>query len=143
MNYKGAYSGTPKYNIGDVVVFENVPFYLFNEAAAGTKPHDTHCWARLPQPLADVVIMFHSMLTTVNSSISTAQTTANNVSKMIAPEYTKTTYAEGAHVTHSGKLYVAKADIETAENWTAAHWDEVTVGAEILALQTDVAALGE
>ena len=47
----------------------------------------------------------------------------------IAPEYTKTTYAKNQLVMHEGKLYYAKAAIGTAENWTAAHWQETTIAA--------------
>ena len=46
----------------------------------------------------------------------------------IAPEYSKTaTYAKNQMVMHEGKLYYAKAAIGTAENWTAAHWQETTI----------------
>lgn len=47
----------------------------------------------------------------------------------IAPEYTKTTYAKNQLVMYEGKLYYAKAAIGTAENWTAAHWQETTIAA--------------
>lgn len=54
---------------------------------------------------------------------------------VIAPTYSsKATYSEGDLVIHSGKLYAAKSDIETAEAWTEAHWDETTVAALISAL---------
>lgn len=36
------------------------------------------------------------------------------------------TYKAGEGVIQSNKLYVAKADIDTAEAFTAAHWTEVT-----------------
>lgn len=54
----------------------------------------------------------------------------------IAPEYTKTTYAKNQLVMHEGKLYYAKAAIGTAENWTAAHWQETTI-AEVLNNKAD------
>lgn len=42
----------------------------------------------------------------------------------IASKYDATaTYTEGAIVQHEGGLYKAKADISTAEEWTASHWD--------------------
>jgi len=42
------------------------------------------------------------------------------------PDYDTTkTYAKDDLVVYSGKVYKAKAAIGTAENWTAAHWDEV------------------
>lgn len=50
----------------------------------------------------------------------------------IAPEYDKTkTYLKDALVIYDGKLYAAKANIGTAEAWTAAHWEERTVAAAI------------
>ncbi len=135
MNYKGAYAGGTGYSVGDVVVFGDVAYELFKAAAAGTSPHDTHYWRRVIQPTQDMVMLFHSMLNTMNGTIASQGTAESNLSKMIAPEYSKTTYAAHALVTKGGKLYYAKAAIEEAENWTAAHWQETTVGAEILALQ--------
>ena len=52
----------------------------------------------------------------------------------IAPEYDKTaTYAKDALVIYDGKLYAAKAAIETAEAWTPAHWEERTIAAAVAA----------
>lgn len=48
---------------------------------------------------------------------------------MIAPAYKKQTYAAKSLVTHEGKLYTNSSAIETAENWTAAHWTETTIAA--------------
>jgi len=54
---------------------------------------------------------------------------------VIAPDYDATsTYTEGEFVTHGGKLYYALGDIETAEAWTAAHWQETTIVELITAL---------
>lgn len=44
------------------------------------------------------------------------------------------TYAQGAYCVYDGKLYRAKADISTAEAWTAAHWQETSASAEDLSL---------
>ena len=53
---------------------------------------------------------------------------AANANANIAPEYDATsTYSKDDLVIHDGKLYKAKADIGTAEAWTAAHWDETTI----------------
>lgn len=50
----------------------------------------------------------------------------------LAPEYDKTaTYAKDALVIYEGELYAAKAAIETAEAWTAAHWEKRTIAAAI------------
>ena len=135
MNYKGSYSGGTSYSVDDVAVYtDGVAYRLFKAAASGTACHDVRYWERVEQPLQEAVTLFHSMLTSINSSISSAQTANTKLSAMIAPEYTKTTYSEGDIRTHSGKLYKAKQDIETAENWTAAHWEETTVGGELTSL---------
>ena len=142
MNYKGAYSGDTSYSVGDVTVFtDNLPYYLQNPAVAGTTPHDKRYWARVPQPLDEMVIMFHSMMTAINAYIAADPGSEEKISKMIAPEYTKTTYSKGAIRTHDGKLYQAKQDIGTAENWTAAHWEETTVGATLTTLNAAVATI--
>jgi len=62
MNYKGAYSGDTSYSVGDVTVYGGVAYELFETAAAGTTPHDTHKWRRVPQPMQDMVMMFHGAL---------------------------------------------------------------------------------
>lgn len=55
-----------------------------------------------------------------------------NANANIAPEYDKTsTYAKDALVIYEGKLYKAKSAILTAEAWTAAHWDETTISANL------------
>ena len=139
MNYKGAYSGSTNYAVGDVVVYtDGVAYEKFAASGSGVTPHNTRIWRRVIQPMQDVVLMFHTMLTGFSASISGNQTAANNISKMIAPEYSKKTYSAYDMVTHNGKLYYAKDDISPADNsWTAAHWQETTVGAEISALQPE------
>ena len=132
MNYKGAYAAGTSYSVGDAVVFtDNLPYYLQNPAVAGTIPHDKRYWARVERPMADVIMMFHSMLTTINAYIADDPGSEDKISAMIAPVYTKKTYSAGDHVTHDGKYYVCNANIGTAEDWTAAHWTEKTVGGEI------------
>lgn len=56
---------------------------------------------------------------------------ASGANTAVAPEYEKTTYAKGALVFHEGELYKANAAIETAEDWTAAHWTKTSVAAEL------------
>ena len=46
----------------------------------------------------------------------------------IAPEYdAESTYTADDVVVHNGSLYQAKADIETAEEWTADHWTAIAL----------------
>lgn len=59
MTYKGTYDENAEYSIGDVAVLDGVAYELFEVAAAGTVPHDTHKWRRIIQPMQDVVMMFH------------------------------------------------------------------------------------
>ena len=59
-----------------------------------------------------------------------------NDSKKISDRYQKKTYAKGATCIYGDTLYRAKADITTAEEWTAAHWEETnmeTIRAEMAA----------
>ena len=50
----------------------------------------------------------------------------------LAPEDDKTaTYAKDALVIYEEEFYAAKAAIETAEAWTAAHWEKRTIAAAI------------
>ena len=131
MNYKGAWDSGTDYSAGDVVVFtDNVAYVAVNDPPAGTTPHDTHFWNRVDQPIQEVIVMFYETLSEIAS-----------VKDEIAPAYSKTTYSKGDIVSHSGKLYEAKADIGTAEDWTAAHWQEITIGATLTALNAAAATI--
>lgn len=58
-----------------------------------------------------------------------------------AADYDPTaTYTVGAYRTKDGKLYKCTTAITAAEAWTAAHWAETSVGAEIAAAYTALAA---
>ena len=60
---------------------------------------------------------------------------------VVAPEYSaQATYSKGDFVLYNGAVYRAKRDIETAEAWTAAHWESVSVGEALQQLQTAVSA---
>lgn len=59
-----------------------------------------------------------------------------NANKKISDRYQKKTYAKGATCIYGDTLYRAKADITTAEEWNAAHWEETnmeTIRAEMAA----------
>lgn len=51
----------------------------------------------------------------------------------IAPDYGSLTFpiAEGTKCIHNGFYYVADQDIATSEDWTAAHWTQTSVTAEL------------
>lgn len=50
----------------------------------------------------------------------------------IAPEYSNnSTYAAGAHVIYGDSLYKCITDISAAEEWTPAHWTQVTLDGDI------------
>ena len=71
MNYKGAYDAGTSYSVGDVAVYtDNVAYWLQKPAVAGTPCHDTMYWERVSDNLQDVVLMFHNMLTTMNTAIA-------------------------------------------------------------------------
>lgn len=74
MNYKGAYSGDTDYSVGDVTVYGDVAYELFEAAAAGTTPHDTHKWRRVPQPTQDIVMMFHGILSGISTVVADSKT---------------------------------------------------------------------
>ena len=47
----------------------------------------------------------------------------------------ESTYDAGAYCIYDGKLYKALDDISTPEAWTESHWEETSVGAELLELE--------
>ena len=70
MNYKGAYNSGTSYSVGDVVVFtDGIAYELFQNASAGTTPHEKRVWRRVMQPMQDIVKMFHGMFTTLKAEI--------------------------------------------------------------------------
>ena len=60
---------------------------------------------------------------------------------VVASDYSASaTYSKGDYVLHEGALYRAKQDIETAEVWTASHWESVSVSEALQQLQTAISA---
>ena len=53
-----------------------------------------------------------------------------------AAPYSAKTYALGAYCTRGGRLYRCTTAITAAETWTAGHWTETTVTAELIAHAT-------
>ncbi len=138
MNYKGDYSSGASYNQGDVVVYtDGVSYVAFQPVPAGVTPHEERCWARVLQPIQEIIMMFYNTL----AEIASEKAELDAVKAQIAPEYTKTTYTKGDIRSHSGKLYEAKQNIGTAEDWTAAHWQEITIGATLTALNAAAATI--
>ena len=64
-----------------------------------------------------------------------------NDSKKISDRYQKKTYAKGATCIYGDTLYRAKADITTAEEWTAAHWEETNMETIRAEMAAEVSAL--
>ena len=68
-----------------------------------------------------------------NAAASTANDAAAAAVGNFAPDYANLTFPVevGTHCTHGGNYYVANTKIDSSEAWTAAHWTQVTAGAEI------------
>ena len=83
MNYKGAYDTGNSYNAGDVVVYgiDGIAYVAIEAAAAGITPHEERCWARIVQPMQDVVQLMFSALAGVSDTIATvAASIPDNIS---------------------------------------------------------------
>ena len=139
MKFKGAWESGTAYDVG---AFEDgFVYHKQKPCAAGIKPIETLFWGKLNEVSSEVVNMVADVFADLQTAVSTAQSNETKISAMIAPEYTKTTYSKGALRTYSGKLYKAKQNIGTAENWTASHWEETTVFAELSAILTSIGTL--
>ena len=69
-----------------------------------------------------------------------AEAAAAFVPNVIAPAYSASgTYVVGDYCTKDGYLYRCNTAISTAEAWTAAHWTQVTTGAELGDLKSEIA----
>ena len=143
MKYRGHWLNDVTYNVGDVFLNEEdgIVYHMIKECSAGTNPKDSRYFQRLNQNAADMIIMTADMFSELLDDAAAAKSAETAISALIAPEYTKTTYSKGALRTHSGKLYKAKQNIGTAENWTASHWEETTVFAELSAILTSIGTL--
>lgn len=76
---------------------------------------------------------------TIGPQISSAR--FDDTNHMIAPEYSSTsTYNVGDYVVQSDRLYKCISAIESAEEWTAAHWSQVSMGGEISNLNSAIQA---
>lgn len=88
--------------------------------------------------------------TPVEDTASWQMLAAGFDSHNIAVEYSEeATYHTGDICISGGNLYKAKQDIDVAEAFTAGHWEEITIGQELMSLETskadasDVATLKE
>ena len=66
----------------------------------------------------------------------------NTIEPNFAGAYDDTsTYAVGDYVVYSHNLYKCNTAISTAEAWTAAHWTQINVAYELLAIYSAISAL--
>lgn len=78
--------------------------------------------------------------TPVEDTASWQMLAAGFDSHNIAAEYSEeATYHTGDICISGGNLYKAKQDIDVAEAFTAGHWEEITVGNELTAIETGLA----
>lgn len=78
-----------------------------------------------PQDVVDLV-------NAISAAVATIPASYTDLMAAIAPTYSNTAlYSVGAYAWYDGKLYRCKANITTAESWTAAHWSTVKLGNEI------------
>lgn len=78
--------------------------------------------------------------TPVEDTASWQMLAAGFDSHNIAAEYSEeATYHTGDICISGGNLYKAKQDINVAEAFTAGHWEEITVGNELTAIETGLA----
>ena len=75
--------------------------------------------------------------TPVEDTASWQMLAAGFDSHNIAVEYSEeATYNTGDICISGGNLYKAKQDIDVAEAFTAGHWEEITIGQELMSLET-------
>lgn len=117
-NLAPEYDATADYAVGDYCTHAGV-LYRCNTAITGGETWTSGHWTQ----------------TDVESEFATdADLTAsfNTAAHNLAAEYDSTaTYAVGDYCTHDGTLYKCSTAINTAEEWTAAHWTAVAVTDEM------------
>lgn len=81
--------------------------------------------------LIDISVL-NADLDLIDQAIYEAEQSGGSATGMIADPYSSSaTYSVGDYCSHDGKLYRCTTAISTAEDWTAAHWTETTVGDEL------------
>ena len=139
MTLKGEWSAETTYSVGDVVRYSNGNFYnMVRPGKSGVPCADALYWNILPSPLQECAKMIMDMGSAIKEEV---ETDFDSDFGMVAAEYSKTTYSKGDIVRHDGKLYKAKQNIGTAEDWTASHWDEITVSGELVSLNAAAATI--
>ena len=64
LKFKGEYSGSTDYSVGDVVIYtDNLVYHMHTDAAAGTPCHDTRHWQQLDGVLTEAVRMMNDAMT--------------------------------------------------------------------------------
>ena len=59
--FKGEWSGSTQYSVGDVVIFtDHMVYWLQKAAATGTKCHDTRYWQRMEKDISEAVLMMNN-----------------------------------------------------------------------------------
>lgn len=128
----GGYTGTKEQWIEEI-------------ANASTNASNTEAYAkgtRGGQPVTSDDPAYQNNAEYYNGLAQTAKTAAQEAAgtasaaynvNLLAPNYGDLTFPvkAGQHCIHSGGYYVAKQDIDTSEDWTAAHWTQKDIGNEL------------
>jgi hypothetical protein len=87
-----------------------------------------------PPAGSDVVTLVNQ----INAAIAAIPVSYNS---SFAPAYsTSGLYSVGQYVTYNGNLYRCNTAITTAETWTAAHWTQTNLGADVYDLKSAVSS---
>ena len=64
---------------------------------------------------------------------------------IIAPNYADLTFpvAQGQPCIHEGLYYIANSAIQSSEDWTAAHWTQLTVGEQVTSVLTAIHGMSD
>ena len=68
MKLKGDWSNGTTYDVGDVVRYEGVCYYMYKTCAAGISPHDTLYWGRTGQQ--EILSMMVDILNAIPDNIN-------------------------------------------------------------------------
>lgn len=68
---KGNYQEGTKYDVGDIVVYDNVVYHLQSPCKAGTPPKDTLYWSRVSQQTEEAVLLIMDAMALIDEKIPT------------------------------------------------------------------------
>ena len=131
-NMADEYSPSSTYSVGDLCIYENT-LYKCTTAIETAEEWTVGHWTQTT--IADTI-------DDLSGSVETLTNTTETINENIADSYDSTsTYSVGDLCIYENELYKCTTAIETAEEWTVAHWTQRNVSEEVKGITGNINTL--